>query len=447
MTSEEFAEQKAYFKKLSKYYDKVHEDNDLRKLHECAKCENCTPKNYVPTDDESEDITEVGSVAKDTESEEDTESSSGSSGAEEGDRKTEQKDAVKDIMPTTDDNSGTDVDNDSDKSAEQQHVSSTWMAFKCSECAKIRKMQGALNCKQCSQCAKGRESENIMPENKTSSSEELDLENMLNETAEKDTEIEQNKQDETEQNVADKAVSLEEAGQKDIEESVSDDDKMDYLVDTDIGKEGNQSEKTVPDTAVSIEQNEKKNKENTHTFLVRPCSVNLKKLNIGKNKQYTVQEQMQDEVDIVDEQPKKRQHLKGKMFQTSERKFKILCQMMMIDMCAPKRDVPKIMAQSELYIVTCRTTIQAIKDFIVWRGMTMDQTASNHMDPNSFSTNIQKEFMVRDSLHTVGKHTLGHGNDMHIKKTAKIVKLGSKENENRQTFCLDAYFLLGTSPY
>ena len=71
-----------------------------------------------------------------------------------------------------------------------------------------------------------------------------------------------------------------------------------------------------------------------------------------------------------------------------------------------------------------------------------DQTASNHMDPNSFLTNIQKEFMVRDSLHTVGKHTLGHGNDMHIKKIAKIVKLGSKENENRRTFCLDAFFCL-----
>ena len=79
--------------------------------------------------------------------------------------------------------------------------------------------------------------------------------------------------------------------------------------------------------------------------------------------------------------------------------------------------------------------------------MTMEQTASNHMAPNSFLTNIQKEFMVRDSLHTVGKHTLGHGNDMHIRKTAKIVKLDSKENEHCQKFCLAAYFLLGTSPY
>ena len=83
MTSEEFSEWKAYFKKLEKYYDKVHEDEDLRKLHECAKHENCTPKNYVPSDDEDEDIMEVGSVAKDTKTEEEC----GSSGAEEVDKK------------------------------------------------------------------------------------------------------------------------------------------------------------------------------------------------------------------------------------------------------------------------------------------------------------------------------------------------------------------------
>ena len=60
-------------------------------------------------------------------------------------------------------------------------------------------------------------------------------------------------------------MSLEEEGLKDIEESVADDDKMDYLVDTDIEKEGNQSETKVADTAVSIEQNEK-NKEKTCIF-------------------------------------------------------------------------------------------------------------------------------------------------------------------------------------
>ena len=74
MTAEEFTEQKAYFKKLSKFYDKVHEDNDLRKLCEHAKRENRTPKNYVPSDDD--EITEVASVAKDTDTEEDSESSS-----------------------------------------------------------------------------------------------------------------------------------------------------------------------------------------------------------------------------------------------------------------------------------------------------------------------------------------------------------------------------------
>ena len=77
ITSEEFTKQKAYFKKLGKYYDKVHEDEDLRKLHECAKCENHTPKNYVPTDGEDEEITEVGSIVKDTETEEDNELPSG----------------------------------------------------------------------------------------------------------------------------------------------------------------------------------------------------------------------------------------------------------------------------------------------------------------------------------------------------------------------------------
>ena len=89
MTSAEFTEWKAYFKKLEKYYDKVHEDEDLRKLHEHAKCENHTLKNYVPTDDEDEEIMEVGSVVKDTETDEDDESSSGSSGGEYSEKKTE----------------------------------------------------------------------------------------------------------------------------------------------------------------------------------------------------------------------------------------------------------------------------------------------------------------------------------------------------------------------
>ena len=87
MTSEEFTEQKGYFPKLSKYYDKVYEENDLRKLHECAQHENRTRKNYVPSDEESEEIMELATFDKDTESEEEGESSSGSSGAEEADRK------------------------------------------------------------------------------------------------------------------------------------------------------------------------------------------------------------------------------------------------------------------------------------------------------------------------------------------------------------------------
>ena len=194
MTSAEFTEWKAYFKKLEKYYDKVHEDEDLRKLCEHAKCKNHTPKNYVPTDDEDEEIMEVCSVTKDTETDEDDESSSGSSGGEYSEKKTEaskteQGNAVKDIMPTTDDDSEAGIENGSEESDEEQLVSSAGMAFKCSLCANIWKMKGALNCKKCSQCAKKvqeKEQQNIMPENKENttspSSEELDLENILNES-------------------------------------------------------------------------------------------------------------------------------------------------------------------------------------------------------------------------------------------------------------------------
>ena len=191
MTSAEFTEWKAYFKKLEKYYDKVNEDEDLRKLCEHAKCKNRIPKNYMPTDDKDEEIMEVGSVAKDTETDEDDESSSGSSGGEYSEKKTEaskteQGNAVKDIMPTTDDDSEAGIENESEELDEEQHVSSAGMVFKCSQCAKIWKMKSALNCKKCSQCAKKvqeEEQQNIMPENKENttspSSEELDLENVM----------------------------------------------------------------------------------------------------------------------------------------------------------------------------------------------------------------------------------------------------------------------------
>ena len=245
MTSEELTEQKAYFKKLEKYYDKLHEDEDLRKLCEHAKHENHTPKNYVPSDDEDEEVTEVGSVAKDTETEEDDELSSGEESETKNDTsKTEQEqvNAVKDIMPTTDDDSGASVENESEESDEEQHVSSAGMAFKCSECAIIQKMKGTLNCKKCSQCAKEvkeKEQKNMMPTNKDNtmspSSEELDLENILNKAVdysnkhdgEEDTHIEENKtaEDETENNVGeknvDKSVSIEEKEKKDIENDLN----------------------------------------------------------------------------------------------------------------------------------------------------------------------------------------------------------------------------------
>ena len=88
-----------------------------------------------------------------------------------------------------------------------------------------------------------------------------------------------------------------------------------------------------------------------------------------------------------------------------------------------KKNVPVIMEQRELFTVSCLTTIREIKDFIVWTRMPMEQTACSHIHLNSFWTNILEEFMVKASLHTVGNHTLGHGNVMTIKKTANIVML------------------------
>ena len=306
MTSEEFTERKAYFKKLSKYYDKVHEENDLRKLHECAQHENRTPKNYVPNDEESEEITEVGSVAKDTESEEEGESSSGSSGAEEADRKEKQDDIVKDIMPTTEEESGSGVDS-SDESDDEQHVSSAGMAFKCSECAKIRRLQGALNCNQCSKCSKNSKSKNIMPEIKTSaSSDDLDLEHMLNETVDytKEQDVEQD-MDEAESVVANDRTDNIEQNKKTEDKSennaaVQEDVTMDQNVNKDI--DNNQP------TKENLLKEEKK-----HGFIVRPCSVILDKLDIGKPKAITDQEQNktnetedENEVEFVQQQPTKK---------------------------------------------------------------------------------------------------------------------------------------------
>ena len=107
-------------------------------------------------------------------------------------------------------------------------------------------MKGALNCKKCSWCAKEvkeKEQKNMMPANKDNttspSSEELDLENILNDTVDysnkhdgdEDMHIEENKtaEDETENNVGEKNVdkmgSIEEKENKEIENDLNIDDK------------------------------------------------------------------------------------------------------------------------------------------------------------------------------------------------------------------------------
>ena len=306
MTSEEFTEHKAWFKKLLKYYDKVHEENDLRKLHECAQRENRTPKNYVPSDEESEEITELATFDKDTESEEEGESSSGSSGVEEADRNEKQNDIVKDIMPTTEEESGFGVDS-SDESDDEKHVCSAGMAFKCSECAKIRRFQGTLNCNQCSKFSKNSKSEHIMPEIKTSSSsDDLDLERILNET------VDYTKKQDVEQDM-------------DEAQSVVGNDRTDNIEQNKKTEDKSENNAAVQEHATMDENVNKDiddnqpNKENllkeakTRGFIVRPCSIILEKLDIGKPKAITDQEQNktnvtddENEVEFVQEQPAKK---------------------------------------------------------------------------------------------------------------------------------------------
>ena len=256
MTSEEFTERKDYFRKLSRYYDKVHEENDLRKLREHAKRENRTPKNFVPSDDD--EITEVASVAKDTDTEEDSESSSVDSSGKESDNstvvsKTDQGDAVKDIMPTSEE--------------ESEHT--------------VENQTGEV------------ESTNIMPEkeNKNTStlseeldsSEELDLENMLNETVDyankqKGTDFEQNKADE-----------------ENIMTDVQSDDKI-IDVQNDALPENEKKE-------INNEQ-----KENKHAVVLRPCYVSVKKLYIANYKHQTVNEETETEDTVKQLQQKKKKN-------------------------------------------------------------------------------------------------------------------------------------------
>ena len=116
---------------------------------------------------------------------------------------------------------------------------------------------------------------------KSTSSEDLDLENILNETVDKedDTDSDQKKttEDETENNVVGTNV------EQNVNQDVQSDDKSDG----------------VPEKENKEIQNEKK--ENTHGFVLQPCCVSLNKLDIAQYQQQTAEDK--DTGDIV-QQPK-----------------------------------------------------------------------------------------------------------------------------------------------
>ena len=179
----------------------------------------------------------------------------------------------------------------------------------------------------------------------STSSEELDLENILNETVdqEEDTENKTTEDDtenkttehETENNIVDTNV------EQNVKQYVQSDDKSDGVLETENKEIHNEQ------------------KEDTHGVVLQPCYMSLNKLNIANYKQQTVNEHKEtedkDTGDIV-QQPKetnKKNLLNAKTFQTLEKKFRILCPMLMTDMSVLKENVPVIMAQSELFFVTC----------------------------------------------------------------------------------------------
>ena len=142
MHVEEYEDRRAMFKKLDKYFDKVDDNTALDNLHGRAyKSKLC---NCIPSDNE-EDV-EKGSHNNRT-------------------------DILTNIMPTNEEQDEQDED-----------VQPTPRKLPpCSECVQINSRKSSLrNCKTCSTCSKKKK------EQKDKQSEELDLEDILNDTVEKE---------------------------------------------------------------------------------------------------------------------------------------------------------------------------------------------------------------------------------------------------------------------
>ena len=137
MTNPEAKEQRQYFQKLEKYYDHKHACDALERLKERDKKLKEKSKPQKPVIES--DIEELSEVSGD-------------------------------IMPEVGD------ETEGEEEAEEPEKKQTKSSFYCSECERARRFANALNCAKCSKCQKEKQNQ--------SSSEDLDLEKVLDETVE-----------------------------------------------------------------------------------------------------------------------------------------------------------------------------------------------------------------------------------------------------------------------
>ena len=109
-----------------------------------------------------------------------------------------------DIMPEV----GDETEGEEEEKAEEPGKKQTKSSFRCSECERARRFANALNCAKCSKCQKEKQNQ--------SSSEDLDLEKVLDETVE--------------QNImhSDKTENNESEHDKDVTDDNNNEDTRDY---------------------------------------------------------------------------------------------------------------------------------------------------------------------------------------------------------------------------
>ena len=159
LTTAEFDKKCCLMKQLEKYYATPEADTSVDKLHARAKK---LTKNMIESDPDYS-VEEESSLPKDT-------SGSSEISSEISDHELDDVDIICEFMATTEPDSSPDDESDDSGIG---HSPAKSMAFKCSQCARKRRIKDSLMCKNCSACKKDNNG-NIMPE------KQVDLEDILN---------------------------------------------------------------------------------------------------------------------------------------------------------------------------------------------------------------------------------------------------------------------------